>query len=49
LAALRGGLRERMSASSLCRPDRFARTLEAQFAQMWREHGARSQNLSKPV
>ncbi|WP_240324541.1 tetratricopeptide repeat protein [Trinickia diaoshuihuensis] len=49
LAALRGGLRERMSASSLCRPDRFARTLEAQFAQMWREHGAQSQNLSKPV
>lgn len=38
LAALRGGLRARVANSSLCRPDRFARTLEAQFDAMWRAH-----------
>ncbi|PMS22527.1 glycosyltransferase [Trinickia dabaoshanensis] len=38
LAALRGGLRERVLASALCTPERFARTLEAQFAAMWRAH-----------
>jgi predicted O-linked N-acetylglucosamine transferase (SPINDLY family) len=36
LAALRGRLRERVLRSSLCKPDRFARTLEAQFERMWR-------------
>lgn len=40
LAALRGGLRERVANSSLCRPDRFARTLEAQFDAMWQAHTA---------
>ncbi|WP_206950688.1 O-linked N-acetylglucosamine transferase, SPINDLY family protein [Trinickia acidisoli] len=37
LAALRGTLRARVSGSSLCRPDRFARTLEEQFEAMWRK------------
>lgn len=36
LAALRGGLRERVLNSSLCSPDRFARTLEGEFERMWR-------------
>ena len=35
LAALRAGLRPRVLASSLCNPDRFARTLEQQFDAMW--------------
>jgi predicted O-linked N-acetylglucosamine transferase (SPINDLY family) len=38
LAALRAGLRSRVLASSLCNPDRFARTLEAQFDAMWQAH-----------
>lgn len=38
LAALRAGLRARVLASSLCNPDRFARTLETQFDAMWRAH-----------
>ena len=49
LAALRGGLRERVSHSSLCTPERFARTLEAQFAEMWRAHGARSQHMPHSI
>jgi protein O-GlcNAc transferase len=40
LAALRGGLRERVLRSSLCNPDRFARTLEVEFERMWRVAGA---------
>jgi predicted O-linked N-acetylglucosamine transferase (SPINDLY family) len=40
LAALRAGLRARVLASSLCNPDRFARTLEQQFDAMW--HAYRS-------
>ncbi|TAM54049.1 MAG: tetratricopeptide repeat protein [Paraburkholderia sp.] len=36
LAALRGGLRERVLNSTLCSPDRFARTLESEFERMWR-------------
>jgi protein O-GlcNAc transferase len=38
LAAMRGGLRARVANSSLCRPDRFARTLEAQLDAMWQAH-----------
>ncbi|RDU98386.1 tetratricopeptide repeat protein [Trinickia dinghuensis] len=38
LAALRSGLRSRVSNSSLCNPGRFARTLETQFDAMWRAH-----------
>lgn len=49
LAALRGGLRERVSHSSLCTPERFARTLEAQFAEMWRAHGAQSQRMPHSI
>lgn len=40
LAALRAKLRTRVLASSLCNPDRFARTLEAQFDAMWRAHAS---------
>ena len=40
LAALRADLRARVLASSLCNPDRFARTLEQQFDAMW--HAYRS-------
>lgn len=36
LAALRRQLRERVLNSSLCNPDRFARTLEGEFERMWR-------------
>lgn len=36
LAALRRELRERVLTSSLCNPDRFARTLEGEFERMWR-------------
>lgn len=36
LAALRGALRARVLNSSLCDPDRFARTLEDTFERMWR-------------
>ena len=43
LAALRGGLRERVLNASLCSPDRFARTLEDQFDAMWRAH---SENIA---
>ncbi|KAA0083844.1 O-linked N-acetylglucosamine transferase, SPINDLY family protein [Trinickia soli] len=35
LAALRSGLRERVLNSTLCSPDRFARTLEGEFKRMW--------------
>lgn len=38
LAMLRTGLRARVLASSLCNPDRFARSLEVQFEAMWRAH-----------
>jgi predicted O-linked N-acetylglucosamine transferase (SPINDLY family) len=38
LATLRAQLRTRVLASSLCNPERFARTLEAQFDAMWRAH-----------
>ena len=38
LAMLRAGLRTRVLASSLCNPDRFARSLEAQFEAMWQAH-----------
>ncbi|HEX4095113.1 MAG TPA: hypothetical protein VHX64_00220, partial [Caulobacteraceae bacterium] len=36
LQALKGGLRERMSASPLCRGELFTPTLEAAFRGMWR-------------
>lgn len=40
LAALRSGLRTRVSSATLCSPERFARTLESQFDAMWRAHAA---------
>lgn len=38
LATLRRGLRSRVSNATLCSPERFTRTLEAQFDAMWRAH-----------
>jgi len=38
LSALRASIRPRMAASALCRPDEFARDLEALYRGMWRAH-----------
>jgi protein O-GlcNAc transferase len=40
LAALRRGLRERVLGSSLCNPNRFARTLESELERMWHAHAS---------
>jgi protein O-GlcNAc transferase len=42
-AALRRGLRERVLGSSLCDPNRFARTLENEFERMWRAYASVAQ------
>lgn len=43
LAASREALRERVLASSLCDAKHFARTLESEFAAIWREYEARGE------
>jgi FkbM family methyltransferase len=42
LAALRAGLRERMTRSTLTNPERFTRQIEALYRSMWREYCARN-------